>query len=118
MRVRMKVEGDGIEGVDGNDFVINELEIRTQHVSKFLFQGFWESVDSFIDFLFIRISIRSQVTNHISRPMDHRFRLSSLNYHGVHVFCLLTLHCLELLLGLVETIGFSYAERQYLNSHS
>ncbi len=88
--VRVRVEGDGI---DGDDFVINELEIRTQRVSNFLFQSFWESVDSFIDFLFTWISIGSQVTNHISRQMDCRFRFSTLNYSGVHVFCLLTLHC-------------------------
>jgi hypothetical protein len=62
--MRVMVEDDGI---DGDDFVINELEIRTQLVSNFLFQSFWESVDSFIDFLFTWISIGSQVTNHISR---------------------------------------------------
>lgn len=45
-------EGDDIEGVDGDKFVINEFEIGSQCVSKFLIQGFWESVDSFIDFLF------------------------------------------------------------------
>jgi hypothetical protein len=88
--VRVRVEGDGI---DGDDFVINELEIRTQRVSNFLFQSFWESVDSFIDFLFTWISIGSRVTNHISRQLDSRFRFSTLNYSGVHVFCLLTLHC-------------------------
>jgi hypothetical protein len=38
--VRVRVEGDGIEEVDDDDFMINELEIRTQRVSKFLFQGF------------------------------------------------------------------------------
>ncbi len=89
-RVRVRVEGDGI---DGDDFAINELEIRTQRVSNFLFQSFWKSVDRFIDFLFTWISIGSQVTNHISRQMDCRFRFSTLNYSGVHVFCLLTLHC-------------------------
>ncbi len=64
----------------------NKLEIRTQRVSKFLFQGFWENVDTFIDFLFIWISIGSQVTNHMLRQIDRRFRLSTLNYPVIHVF--------------------------------
>jgi hypothetical protein len=59
--VRVRIKSDCIEGtessvvrvrVEDDDFVINELEIRTQRVSKFLFQGFLGKCRYFYRFSF------------------------------------------------------------------